>query len=224
MPRQARFLPPKNVFHIMCRGNNGNTVFREPEDYAVYLELFERFKKDHPFNLFHYCLMPSHVHQLIETLPKSDYSVFMKRLSLSYFCYYRDKYGWKGHFWQDRFKSKLISKDDYLIQCGKYIELNAVRGGLVKNQGEWQWCSYKTYADGQKNRLITTDPIYESLGATDNIRQIAYQKMVLLEIFDFDNKAIGQGTEEFLNKAQRRAKFHQDKTTKFHSYPEIRQK
>lgn len=208
----------------MCRGNNGQTVFRDEQDYAVYLRLYVRFRAEHPFELFHYSLMPSHVHQLIRTLPESDYSNFMKRLNLSYFTYYRDKYGWNGHFWQDRFKSKLISQDDYLIQCGKYIELNAVRAGLVKEPNGWQWCSYKTYSEGKSNRLITLDPIYKSLGVTDQIRQAAYQKMILSEVFDFDNKSVAQGSEEFITKTKRRAKYHQKQSGTFHSYPEIRQK
>jgi putative transposase len=33
--------------------------------------------------------------------------------------------------WQDRFKSNIIDTDIYLLQCGKYIELNPLRAGLV---------------------------------------------------------------------------------------------
>lgn len=133
MPRQARFLPPDNVYHIMCRGNNSHDIFIQKEDYLKYLELLEKYKEDHPFDLYHYALMPNHIHFLLKTSKETNFSEFMKRLNLAYFHYYRIKYGWKGHFWQDRFKSKLISQDDYLIQCGKYIELNPVRANIVSD-------------------------------------------------------------------------------------------
>ena len=78
--------------------------------------------------------MPNHTHMQIKTKSASDFAIFMKKLNLAYFHHYKREYDWVGHFWQDRYKSQPIGKDEYFIQCGKYIELNAVRAGIVKNQ------------------------------------------------------------------------------------------
>jgi len=40
----------------------------------------------------------------------------MKKLNLAYYHYYNRQYGWIGHFWQDRYKSKPVGKDNYFIQ------------------------------------------------------------------------------------------------------------
>jgi REP element-mobilizing transposase RayT len=44
-----------------------------------------------------------------------------------------------GHFWQDRFRSLLIEKDSYLLERGKYMELNPVRAKIVKNPEDYEW-------------------------------------------------------------------------------------
>lgn len=62
----------------MACGNNRNVVFRSKNDYIYYLESMEKYKTDHPFDLFHYCLMPNHIHLLIKTNKASDFSTFAK--------------------------------------------------------------------------------------------------------------------------------------------------
>ena len=179
MPRQARLLLSHSYYHVMTRGNNRNTVFRTPEDYEMYLELLSRYKRDRPFKLYHYCLMPNHVHLLVKTSKASDFSVFMKQLNLSYFHHYRKSYGWVGHFWQDRFKSQTVGKDPYFIQCGKYIELNPARAGLVKGAEEYPYSSFEFYTTGRENGLLTEDIFYEGLGKTPAERQKKYRELVV---------------------------------------------
>lgn len=165
----------------MTRGNNKNVVFRDESDFRYYLKRFKQFKQELPFDLFHYCLMPTHVHQLIQTHSAADYSLFMKKINLAYFHYYRKKYGWVGHFWQDRFKSQPVGKDDYFIQCGKYIEMNPVRKKLVTNLENYSFSSCKYYLLGKKDDLITADQFFHDLGANNIERQINYQKLVVDE-------------------------------------------
>lgn len=165
----------------MTRGNNRHVVFEKSEDYLFYLDLISRFKMDLPFDLYHYCLMPNHVHMQIKTTNANDFSLFMKKINLAYFHYYRKNYDWIGHFWQDRFKSQPIGKDDYFIQCGKYIELNPVRAGIVANPEEYPYSSYSYYADGQKNLLIAEDKFYNDLGSNMEKRQKKYRKMIIDE-------------------------------------------
>ena len=145
MPRTARLILPHSYYHVMTRGNNRNTVFRFDIDYLYYLDLIRKYKEDLPFDIYHYCLMPNHIHLLIKTNNESNFSLFMKKLNLSYFHYYRKNYGWIGHFWQDRYKSQPVGKDNYFIQCGKYIELNPVRANLVSDPKDYLYVKYPIF-------------------------------------------------------------------------------
>lgn len=106
----------------------------------------------------------------------------MKQLALAYYHYYRKRYGWVGHIWQGRYKSQPVGKDSYFLQCGKYIELNPNRAGLVKEPSEWQYSSYRYYAAGKPDELITTDPFYAELGATAHEQQNHYRALVVAEL------------------------------------------
>jgi len=166
----------------MTRGNNRHDVFEDHEDYIYFLDLISRFKADHPFELYHYCLMTNHVHLLVKTNKASDFSAFMKKLNLAYFYHYRNVYGWTGHLWQDRFKSQPVGKDNYFIQCGKYIELNPVRAGIVDSPDKYEYSSFGYYANGHINPLITEDIFYEIMGKTKEKRQEAYKDLVIEDL------------------------------------------
>lgn len=182
MPRPPRILLSQSYYHVMTRGNNRHQVFESVEDYQYYLQLIQKYKADHPFDLYHYALMPNHTHFLIRTKTAADFSTFMKKLNLAYFHHYRQTYGWVGHFWQGRFKSQAVGKDSYFIQCGKYIELNPVRAGLVNDPADYPYSSYAYYAAGHSNQLITEDFLYTALAETPSGRLNYYQKLLIEEI------------------------------------------
>lgn len=179
MPRLPRFLLSQSYYHIIARGNNRNIIFKEKEDFILYLDLISKYKKEHSFDLYHYCLMPNHIHFLIQTNKATDFPVFMKRLNLSYYHYFRKKYGWTGYFWQNRFKSKPVGKDEYFIQCGKYIELNPTRANIVKDPQEYSYSSYSHYAQGKESKLLTDNFFYQGLGKDKKERQLSYEKLVI---------------------------------------------
>lgn len=204
MPRQPRIILSHSYYHIISRGNNKNHIFRFSIDYFYYLDLLRKYKKELPFDLYHYCLMPNHVHLLIQTKNSHNFSTFMKKLNLSYFYYYQKNYGWTGYFWQGRFKSQPVGKDEYFIQCGKYIELNPVRANLVVTPEEYQFSSSRYYIQGVDNDIITPDFIYQAMGKTDVERQEKYKKLVISEeIFNNYNKTVWGSRNQRYNEARK---------------------
>ena len=166
----------------MTRGNNKLQVFKTAEDYQYFLQLLSKYKLEHPFDLYHYALMPNHTHLLMKTNKASDFSTFMKRLNLAYFHHFRQKYSWVGHFWQDRFKSQPVGKDDYFLQCGKYIELNPIRANLVKRVEDYPFSSYRYYVLGEDNDLISEDFTFKTLSRDLEKRRQIYREMIIGEI------------------------------------------
>lgn len=158
------------------------------------------YKEELPFYLYHYCLMPNHVHLLIQTHEAEKFSLFMKKLNLSYFHYYRKKYGWTGHFWQDRYKSQPVGKDDYFLQCGKYIELNPVRAGFVASPEKYPYSSYSYYYMHDENNLITEDFIFHDLGHSSNERQKHYHELLISDVVieGYKGKVWGSDKERYL--------------------------
>ncbi|MBL7141780.1 transposase [Patescibacteria group bacterium] len=211
MPRIARILPPGAILHIVCRGNNKQKVFYDDKDKQAYLDLVLKYKKDHPFLLYHYCLMPNHVHLLIEISEHTDLSAFMKKLNLAYFYYFKARYGYSGHFWQDRFKSFLIDRESYLLICGKYIELNPVRAGMAKRPEEYKFSSYRFYVLGEENELLDSDPLFLGLSSVEKERRESYKEFAVpKEVIQEKFKGPFWGSKEFVEKMKKRLKYREN--------------
>ncbi len=102
-----------------------------------------RSKRKYGISVYAYCLMPNHVHMLVEASPSQNISKFMQWLSRGYTAYFNAKHKKVGHLWQGRFIGKPVLKGDYLIQCATYIEGNPVRAEMVVNMADYRWSSYR---------------------------------------------------------------------------------
>jgi putative transposase len=204
MPRVARTAPKECVYHVLTRGNNRQNLFKKEADYETYLDILLKYKQRYCFRLYHYVLMTNHVHLVIETMPKGgELSEIMKGINLSYAQYYKRKNEHTGHFWQDRYKSILVSKDNYLLACGSYVELNPVRAGMVDDPKDYRWSSYRTYAYGDCDILIDEHPIYENLSENKAERRKNYREFIKAMVRERESqkgemeRRIVFGSEEF---------------------------
>lgn len=122
--------------------------------------------------------MPNHVHLILE--PKEqpqNLAQFVKLLAQKYAQYVNKKYKRTGTLWEGRFRSSPISKDDYLLTCSRYIEMNPVRAGIVDDPAEYKWSSYRYKIGIDINpSLLDMDPLYLDFGAKDDERQEKYRE------------------------------------------------
>lgn len=203
MPRVRRFIPVDSALHIMCRGNNKQNIFNNDSDKLYYWRLLDGLKDENKINIFHYCIMNNHVHLIVWVSCASKLSKFMKQVNLSYFNYYKKLYGYWGHIWQGRYKSNIIETDSYLLHCGKYIEINPVRAGIVTQPCEYAFSSYKHYSLGYPDALISDSPIF--LGLADNFPERREQYIAFAVDSDIINinslaKQAFIGSKDFIRK------------------------
>jgi putative transposase len=179
MARQARrdIVTGEFAYHLIVRGNHRARVFLCREDFDVYVSLMFEAKRRHRIAIFHYVLMPNHVHLLVHP-GDGDLSRFMHHIQTQYAKYFCKKNGLVGHVWQDRFKSLLIENDAYLLACGNYIEMNPVRAKMVSRPEHWPYSSYRSYAFGDDHVLTDEDPLYSGLATDPEGRQKRYRELV----------------------------------------------
>lgn len=136
-----RSQPAGILFHVLNRGNEKRVIFRDESDFLKYVNLMHYYKTKLSIKIYHYVIMPNHVHILIETTRPNSLSRFMQCLTSGYARYYRRRYGGIGHVWQGRYRSIPIEAELYYLQCAQYIEMNPVRANLVKNPIDYHWSS-----------------------------------------------------------------------------------
>jgi len=151
MPRMARLILDNVCYHIVTRGNEKKTVFRDENDFKEYMKFVSRYKDRYSCRIYGWCFMNNHAHMVVES---KSLSKFMHGINLSYAKYFRYKYKGAGHLWQDRYKSFVIQKDEYLINCISYIEYNPVRAKIVLRPEDYPWSSYRSRIFGEKEKLL----------------------------------------------------------------------
>lgn len=182
MPRPKRIAIEGLIYHVINRGNNRQVVFKDSEDFEVFLMTIKKFKEKYRFKLYGYCLMNNHIHLVMEPTVKGTLSKIIQSITLSHIRLYHKKYRTSGHLWQGRFKNPVIEADEYLLECLRYVELNPVKVGVAKAPGAYSYSSFGFHVYGEdKYKILDQDPVYMSLGRTDKDRQAAYRKLFATE-------------------------------------------
>lgn len=182
MPRGPRNLAEGGYYHIVTRGNDRRRLFRCNQDYFLFLKIVKTYLEELKLNILHYCLMPNHVHFLVQLVKSQDLSKFMQGVLQVYANYFRKQYKSTGFVFENRYKSLLIDKESYLLECGRYIERNPLRAGLTDDLLNYPWSSFSLYAKGKNHAIINKlNPLYLALGQTDQERQERCFKYVMQE-------------------------------------------
>ncbi|TSC92992.1 MAG: putative transposase [Candidatus Berkelbacteria bacterium Licking1014_7] len=92
-----------------------------------------------------YCLMPTHIHFILQQLVDGGTSKIISDTLNSYTRYFNIRHKRKGPLWESRFKSVLVETDEQLLHLTRYIHLNPVTARLIKNPQDWEYSSFKEY-------------------------------------------------------------------------------
>ena len=67
MARRLRVFAPGLLYHVIVRGNQRQATFLTEADYHAYQERLAKYRQKYGVVVWAYCVMPNHVHLLIET-------------------------------------------------------------------------------------------------------------------------------------------------------------
>lgn len=143
MPRTNRNKAKSKIYHIILRGNDKCDIFFDEQDYKKFIKELERTKALYDYYIYAYCLMPNHVHLLIMD-EKNKILKIMQGIGICYSSYFNKKYERVGHLFQDRFLSKCVETDRYLMNVFRYIHQNPSKAGM-SNFENYKWSSYINY-------------------------------------------------------------------------------
>lgn len=154
MPRRARYLENNGYYHVISRSVNQTWVFKDAEDFQKFRILVRDAKLKFPVRLFHYALMNTHFHFVLQVSKKELLAKHLAYIKWNYTQWMRRKYGWRGPLWRERFKSLPIENELYLAACGHYVEFNPVRAGLCANPEKYLYSSARKYIAGIADDLV----------------------------------------------------------------------
>ena len=183
MSRRPRVFAPGLLYHVIVRGNQRRKTFRCDDDYKAYLDRLEKYRAKHHVRIYAYCLMPNHVHLLVETgsIPLAK---FMQGLQQSYTQHFNRSYRKVGHLFQGRYKAIICDRDKYLLALVRYIHLNPVRAKLAARPERYAYSGHNSYLTNGTAKIVEVTPTLKLLGGKN-----AYERFVLEAIGENHNEA-----------------------------------
>lgn len=175
MARPLRINAPDMLYHVISRGNEKKETFYESSDYKKFLNILEECCSRFRAGIHSYCLMPNHIHLLIETR-EANLSDLMKRLLGVYTLWFNRKHQRVGHLFQGRYKAFMVERESYLLELTRYIHMNPVQAGIVSDPVNYLWSSYRYFVNPQSAapHFLWKEPILESFSSVEE-----YQAFVL---------------------------------------------
>jgi len=196
MARLARLFAQGVPQHIVQRGNNRERIFHGDDDYHMFRQCMSLALAEHCLVVYAYVLMPDHFHLLAtpataDSIPKALQSVGRRYVQYFNACHQRS-----GTLWEGRYRATVIDSERYFLPCVKYIELDPVRKGLVKDAESYPWSSCRANALGESDSLITMHPFYLRLGDTPERCAAAYRTLLAVELPEDDIRRIRDATNK----------------------------
>ncbi len=149
MARPLRLAYPGAFYHVTTRGNARQAIYLDAQDRQMFLAGLEEVVTRYHWRCHAYCLMDNHYHLLLET-PQENLSAGMRQLNGVYTQRFNRCHARVGHVFQGRFKAVLVERDSYLLELCRYVVLNPVPAGMVKQPERYRWSSYRATAGLEK--------------------------------------------------------------------------
>jgi len=183
MARPLRIEYAGALYHVTSRGDRRENIYHDDEDRLIWLEIFSQVCSRYNWRCHAWCQMDNHYHILVETA-EANLSKGMRQLNGVFTQKSNRKHGQVGHVYQGRFKAILVQQDAYLLELARYVVLNPVRAGMVKDPEDWPWSSYQSMiGKSETPEWLETDWLLACFGKQ--------RKRAIAKYIDFVRAGIG---------------------------------
>jgi putative transposase len=159
-------------------------LLANPRQCDLLLEVLEEVRRRYRFVVIGYVIMPEHLHLLLSESERGNPSKvmqaikqgFARRLLRKLRAAHDPRRGslWNtaledSHIWQARFYDFVVFTEKKRIEKLRYMHRNPVNRGLALEPQQWEWSSYRHYAEGERGIVL----VNEEQKAEMKVRKIA---------------------------------------------------
>ncbi len=173
--RNPRDYRPQQLYAVTQRGNGGQWVYRDPEDFEFCLSLMRRYAEMHNVAIHGYCLLHNHAHWIFEASTDTSISNLMRDMQGRYSRYLNRKYKTTPYLrmgptnWTPRYDARFLDAKGFK-EFLRYLESNPVEAGLAQRAADWPWSSARAHCSGvDADDLLCFDQWQHLFGKPENI-------------------------------------------------------
>ena len=168
------YISPGVVYHLTIGANKKRNIFTHPSLNQAVIATLKDAAKLYGYKLIAYCLMPDHLHILVQAgeTPK-DLRGFVR--GFKSYCSVATPVATNiatpvatennnrsiatpvatdCSLWQRGFYEHILRKNENIAEVAEYILNNPIRKGLIEERGQYKWCELITEVDdaGRRDR------------------------------------------------------------------------
>ena len=132
MPRGPRLDAPGTLHHVMVRAIAEQSLFRDDHDRDDFAARVAALARANLWTVYAWALLPNHAHLLVRTGGR-PLSRVMRALLTGYAGAFNRRHRRRGHLFQNRYKSIVVEEEPYFLELVRYLHLNPLRAGVVKD-------------------------------------------------------------------------------------------
>jgi len=164
MARPLRIEYAGAIYHVTSRGDRREAIYLDDKDREMWLEIFGSVCERFNWRCHAWVQMDNHYHLVVETV-EGNLSKGMRQLNGVYTQAHNRRHKRVGHVFQGRFKGILVDAESYLLELSRYVVLNPLRAGMVKQLRHWKWSSYRAMTgQGKSPEWLETDFVLGHFG------------------------------------------------------------
>jgi len=136
--RKKRVFVKGAFYHVTSRTNNKVRVFENKLGRKIMLITLQDAKDKFRFRLTNFCIMPTHIHLLIQPTEDKCLSEIMHWIKIHSAKRWNFIHGSTDHMWGHRYFARDVKDHLEYESVMNYIDQNPVKAGLVATPAEWK--------------------------------------------------------------------------------------
>ncbi len=180
MPRGPRLDAPGTLHHVMVRGIERTTIFRDDTDRAEFLARLASGVERGAATVYAWALLPNHAHLLLRTGTR-PLAQSMRSLLTGHAGAFNRRHKRVGHLFQNRYKSIVVEEEPYLLELVRYLHLNPLRAQVVPDLRallRYPWSGHSALLGIVPRPWQETATILAQFGPTPQRARRAYRAFV----------------------------------------------
>jgi len=168
MARANRHYIPGQVWHITHRCHKKEFLLKFAKDRRRWLHWVFEAKKRFGLQVLNYTVTSNHIHLLVVDTNPEVVAKSIQLIAGRTAQEFNQRKKRKGAFWEDRYHATAIERNEHLVRCLVYIDLNMVRAGVVEHPAEWEMNGYREIQNPpDRYGIIDRRSLMEACGYSD---------------------------------------------------------
>ena len=168
------------IHHVALRGHSGRALFKKPADREALERITGELLTEFGARAHAFCWMTNHLHLVVE-IPPEQIDGFQGDLVARYSVHRNVGLAPDEPLFEPPVRAFRVNADAYLLQLIRYVHLNPVRAGLVRDAVHYPWSGHRTYLGFAGPPWLSTDLAFRLLGG-DLLRAAAAYRVFVSPI------------------------------------------